>query len=151
MLGRSCQLVLAAVCGLVGCGGSSGYGGSTAPQISVGGTYATVVSLTANTCGSSITVQNNNTVITHTAGALNFGMQHGVSYTGHLATSGHFTTDNALFADATGTSNLTVTGDFSTTGLVADVTVAVTRNTPPNCTYSVHWIGTKQGSANVIP
>ncbi len=138
---------------LLACGGSDGYGGSTAPQIAVAGSYATVVSLTANTCGSGITVQNMNTVVTHVAGATTFGMQHGVTYFGHLSANGHFTTDNTVFVDPAGTSTSTlkVTGDFSTTGFIADVTVSVVRDTPPNCAYSVHWVGSRQGSANVIP
>jgi hypothetical protein len=133
--------------------GSAAYGTSPT-KISVGGTYSTVVSLTANTCGSSITVQNNNTVVTHSAGATGFGMQHAsVNYTGQLDLYGHFTTNvvQVVAQDGTSTSSLSVVGDFSTTGFVADVNVSVVRNTPPNCAYTVHWIGTRQGGTNTIP
>ena len=37
-------------------------------------------------------------------------------------------------------------------GFDANVTVSVRRSaTPSNCRYVVHWVGTKQGSANTIP
>jgi hypothetical protein len=122
-------------------------------RISVGGTYSTQVSLTENTCPGTA-VQPLPTVITHSAGASAFTLQHGpLTYTGTVSSSGSFTTTPNVIQDPpAGTqTTLTIAGQFSETGFIADVTVTILRNTPPDCAYRVHWVGTKQGSANTIP
>jgi hypothetical protein len=122
-------------------------------RLSVGGTYLTQVSLTENTCPNT-TVQSLPTVVTHSAGSNALTLQHGpLTYTGSVSQSGAFTTTPNVIQDPpAGTqTTLTIAGQFSETGFIADVTVTVLKNTPPNCAYKVHWVGTKQGSANTIP
>ncbi|HVF40427.1 MAG TPA: hypothetical protein VM939_11035 [Gemmatimonadaceae bacterium] len=117
------------------------------------GTYATAVSLTQNSCGSGITVQPLPTVVTHTPGGTAVSLQHGpLTHTGTVSAAGAFTTQANVVADpATGTSTLTIAGQFSLTGFVADVMVNVARNVGGACSYTVRWVGTKQGAPNTIP
>ena len=129
--------------------------GTTDPsieQIHVAGTYGTVVTLTENTC-TGITVQSLPTSVAHTEGSTSLTLTHGpLTYTGTLTTAGAFTTTPRTVGDPGGPqSTLSIAGQFSTTGFVADVTVTVTSSTAPNCGYKVHWVGTKQGSPNSIP
>jgi hypothetical protein len=132
--------------------------GSTGPAnevLQVAGTYATAVSLTANSCGNTITVQPNPTVVTHVAGATTISLQHGpVTYSGTVTSAGAFTTQPVVVNDAGNgvQSTLTIAGQFATTGFTADVSVGVVQTqAPTTCAYSVHWVGTKQGSPNTIP
>ena len=137
-------------CLISSCNESSGPEGE---RLSVGGTYATQVSLTQNSC-TGITVQSLPTNVGHAAGATTLSVQHGpLTYTGTVTSSGSFTTaPNVVQDPAAGMqTTLTIAGQFSTTGFVADVTANVQKNTPPDCAYTVHWIGTKQGSVNIIP
>lgn len=145
-------LWIVAGCAIAACSNTTDPGGNS-KAILVAGTYPTAVTLTENTC-SGITVQPNTTVVSHTAGSATVSIQHGpITYSGTLASNGSFTTAAAVFPDPAGgtQSTLTVAGQFTTTGFVADVSVSVLRNTPPDCAYKVHWVGTKQGSPNVIP
>lgn len=120
-------------------------------QISVGGQYATAVTLENNSCPA-ITVQNNPTTVAHTAGATALTITHaGNSYTGTVQPSGSFsTTPKAVGTGEVHT--LTIAGQFSTTGFDAIAAVDVQRTSAPlTCHYDVHWIGTKQGTPNTIP
>ena len=47
------------------------------------------------------------------------------------------------------TYRITITGQFSITGLAA--TVSVEQTAPTACAYSVQWVGTKSDAPNVIP
>ena len=139
-------------CLIQSCTSSNGPGGED-EVLRVAGTYTTQVSLTANTC-TGITVQSLPTTVAHTAGATTLSLTHGpLTYTGAVAVTGAFTTSPNVIQDpAAGMqTTLTIAGQFSTSGFVADVTANVVRTTPPNCAYTVHWVGTKQGSANTIP
>ena len=122
-------------------------------RLFVGGTYATQVSLTQNSC-TGINVQPLPTTVSHAEGATTLSIQHGpLTYTGTVSSSGSFTTTPNVVQDPPAgiQTTLTIAGQFSRTGFVADVTANVLKNTPPDCAYTVHWIGTKQGSVNVIP
>ncbi len=135
---------------LKGCGGTSDPG----PEVlRVGGTYTTQVSLTQNTC-TGLTVQPLQTVVGHTPGATSLSVQHGpVNYTGTVTAAGAFSTTPATVqgAGAGDRTTLSVAGQFSTTGFIADVTAAVTLSNVPACNYTVRWVGTKLGAANTVP
>jgi len=123
-----------------GCGGSSGT-----PLLSVGGTYQTQVTLLpGNTC-SGVTVQDNPTIVTHNPGAQTLSIRHvSINAAGTIDSTAHFSTDPTMVSGFT----VTITGQFSLTGL--DATVTLTQAQPP-CQYMVHWVGTKDGAPNTIP
>jgi len=138
------------------CGGGTQEGPvtPTTPSniLAVSGTYATRATLIAdrNTCGA-VTVQDNPTTVTHTAGATDISLAHaGSTYRGTIDNRGQFTTPpaNYPFPDADYTIGLT--GLFSTTGFTATVELTK-RSGSTTCTYAVSWVGTKQGSPNTIP
>jgi hypothetical protein len=146
--GAAGVLVLMAACGGGSGGGSPTSGGRL---LSVGGDYSMVVALAENTCGA-VTVQPLPTRVEHTAGASSFRLTHGpLTYSGTLAADGAFTTAAQTVADAAGPQTITLAGRFITTGLEAQVEVAVQRTALGACRYVVRWTGTKQGAANVIP
>ncbi len=125
----------------------------TPDVLRVGGTYSTAVTLTQNTC-TGITVQSLSTVVNHAEGSANLSLQHGpVTYQGTVAAAGAFTTAPVTVQGAGpgDRTSLSITGQFSATGFVADVSAAVTLSNVPSCTYTVHWVGTKQGSPNTFP
>ena len=122
-----------------------------ADKIHVAGTYGTQVTLSDNTC-TGVTVMPLPTTVTHAAGATTFSLQHGpLTYSGSLTSAGAFTTAPRVIQDGGTQTTITIAGSFTTTGFIADVTVAIVNATPPNCGYKVHWVGTKTGSPNVIP
>lgn len=127
------------------CGGSSGPDNA----IQVGGSYPTAVTLGANSCGA-VQVAPQTTVVQHTAGATALAMTHGpVSYTGTLQSNGDFVAGPSILQSGGETFTINIAGRFTTTQLIATVTVDVTRATP--CQYKVNWVGTKTGAPNVIP
>jgi hypothetical protein len=131
------------------CGGEEE---STGPSqsIHVAGTYATAVTLTQNSCGA-VTVQPNPTTVTHAAGATALTVSHaGQSYTGTLQSNGAFSTTPRTLSANGETYVISISGQFSTTGFVADTQVQVQRSSGA-CAYIVHWVGTKQGSPNTLP
>lgn len=138
----------------LGCSGSSGKINEPL-QISVGGTYSTAVSMSSNTCGSTVSIQPLQTFVTHAAGGTNLILVHGVSHTGTVNSNASFTTNPTVVHDPSNggvQSTIAIAGQFTTTGFTADATVDVVQSQQPNtCKYVVHWIGTKQGSPNVIP
>ncbi len=142
--------------GFVGCGGGSSSSSSTSPttsatpQLQVGGTYATAVTLTESACGA-VPVQSQPTTVTHAAGATRLSLTHaGASYAGTVQTDGRFSTDPTIIT-VSGTANaIRIDGRFTTTGLDAAVTVDQTAPGAATCRYLVRWIGTKEGAANVI-
>ena len=125
----------------LGCGG----GGSNTPMLSVGGTYQTQVTLLpGNTC-SGVTVQDNPTIVTQNPGAQTLLIRHAsINTTGNIDSTAHF----ATYPTPVSTFTVTITGQFSLTGL--DATVTLTQAQPP-CQYMVHWVGTKDGAPNTIP
>lgn len=137
------------------CGGKSSTSGApTTPSnvLSVAGTYPTRATLIAdrNTCGS-VTVQDNPTTVTHTAGAAEVSLTHaGSTYRGTVDTAGRFTTPAANFTFPDADYTIAITGRFSATGFEA--TVELTKRAGGAvCTYAVNWSATKQGSPNTIP
>jgi hypothetical protein len=147
--GNGLHIALVACVFIVACGGGSKSPGTTSPPSNtsaspIAGTYQTAVSLTSNSC-TDIAVQNNPTVVTHTAGATAFTMTHaGTQYQGTLAANNSFTTAPKGVVAGTATHTLSIAGQFGTNAFTADVTVAVTGsgNGAP-CQYAVRWVGTK--------
>jgi hypothetical protein len=137
-----------------------GCSGSSDPideplKLSVGGTYGTAVSMASNTCGNTVSIQPLQTVVAHASGATTFTLTHGVAHSGTINSTAAFTTSPTVVQDPGNggvQSTISIAGQFSTTGFVADATVDVLQTQQPNnCKYVVHWVGTKQGSPNVIP
>ncbi|MCA1828420.1 MAG: hypothetical protein ABR567_18860 [Myxococcales bacterium] len=118
-------------------------GGSWAPVLSVGGTYATQVSLLpGNTCGD-VQVQNEQTVVDHSPGSGSLRLTHaGSTYDGTVDRTGNFTVPAVQRSGFT----ISIAGQFNATGFTATVTVD-----PPNCEYEVSWLGSKSGPANTFP
>ena len=143
---RTAPLILGV--GLWSCGSTNGPGN----LISVGGTYATAVTLGQNTCGN-VTVQPNPTTVTHTAGATTLSLTHaGNTYNGTLSSGGTFTMSPLTLSSSGQTFTIGIQGTFSTTGFQATVTVDVQQpGPPPTCQYVVQWVGTKNGAPNTIP
>ncbi len=134
---------------IIGCSSGGGPSG----LLSVGGTYPTVVALVPgqNTC-TGVTVQDNPTTVTHTAGASTIALSHaGTQYDGLVQTSGQFSAGPKTLVIGTVTYVISMTGRFATRGFTADIAVQATPASGPGCGYKVSWTGTKQGGDNVIP
>jgi hypothetical protein len=147
------HLAWAAVLGLAACGGGATPPTTTPPQAAVpqvGGSYDVAVRLQQNECPATPTVAPQPTSVSHAAGASAFTLAHGpLNASGTVARDGAFTTQPLSVQDPQGPATLTIAGRFTTNGLDATVTVAVTAPSGP-CRYLVTWTGTKQGSPNVL-
>ena len=136
------------------CGGASTPPAPTAPSnaLAVAGSYPTRATVIAerNTCGA-VTVQDNPTTVTHTAGGTDISLAHaGSTYRGTIDTSGRFSTPAANFPFPDADYTIALTGQFTATGFTA--TVELTRRSgAATCTYAVSWAGTKTGAPNTIP
>ena len=121
-------------------------------MLAVGGTYPTRATLIAerNTCGA-VTLQDNPTTVTHTAGGTDISLVHaGSTYRGTIDNRGQFTTPPANFPFPDADYSIGISGQFSTTGFTA--TVELTKRVgSTSCSYAVTWAGTKQGTPNTIP
>ncbi|MES2177259.1 MAG: hypothetical protein V4550_05285 [Gemmatimonadota bacterium] len=142
---------LIVVVSLLACSSAS-VGGPAPTELSVGGSYPTVVSLVVDSCGGSI-VQSMPTDVVHTIGAASLSLTHaGSRYDGTVSRNGSFqTTPSPLSANGF-SYMVSVAGRFTTTGF--DATATVDRTTPSTgvrCRYVAHWIGTKSSGTNVIP
>lgn len=139
---------------IVACGGGGGSAtGPTTPGISVGGQYPTAVTLTEDTCGSTV-VMSLPTSVAQAPGETRFTLSHGgTTYNGTLSADGSFRTDSLAVTDAAGSVHtIVIEGRFAVQGFDANVSVGVRRTASPrDCRYVVHWAGTKQGAPNVIP
>lgn len=121
--------------------------------LAVAGTYPTVVALVPgqNTC-TGVTVENNPTVVEHTAGSGTVALTHaGTRYDGQIANTGQFSAGPKTLLISGTTYVISMTGQFAIRGLTADITVQATPAAGPACSYKVSWVGTKQGDDNVIP
>jgi hypothetical protein len=118
----------------------------------VGGSYDVAVRLLDNDCAAAPAVQAQPTSVTHTAGATTFTLMHGgLQVAGAVGRDGTFTTQPMAVQDLLGPATLAIAGRFTTTGLEATVTVAVTPAAPAaSCRYLVGWTGVKQGLPNVL-
>lgn len=140
---------VALVAAIMGCSSGSGPSG----LLSVGGTYPTVVALVPgqNTC-TGVTVQDNPTTVTHTAGGGTIALNHaGTQYDGVVQTNGQFSAGPKSLVIGAVTYVISMTGRFATRGFTADITVQATPLSGTVCGYRVSWTGTKQGGDNVIP
>lgn len=139
-----------------GCGGGSSAAPTTPTTpsnvLAVAGTYATRATVIAdrNTCGS-VTVQDNPTTVTHTAGGSEISLSHaGSTYRGSIDTAARFSTPAANFPFPDADYTISINGQFSTTGFTGTVEL-IKRVGATTCTYAVTWVGTKQGTPNTIP
>jgi hypothetical protein len=138
---------------LSACGGGSSPTTPAAPvSPQVGGAYDVAVRLLENDCAAVPTVQPQATSVAHAPGATAFTLTHGgLRVSGSVGRDGAFTTEPLAVADGLGPATLTMSGRFTTGGLEATVTVAVSPAAPAApCRYLVGWTGVKQGAANVI-
>lgn len=155
--GRASLAFVVAGCGLtlglVSCGGGATPPSTTPPQTvspQVGGQYDVAVRLQQNDCAATPTVLPQPTSVTHTAGGSGFSLAHGgLTVTGTVSRDGAFTTQALSVQDPQGPATLTIAGRFTTNGLEATVTVAVTSSAGA-CRYLVGWTGSKQGSPNIL-
>lgn len=118
-----------------------------APVLSVGGRYATDVSLVPgqNTC-SNVTVQDNPTTVVQAPGSHALTLTHfGITYEGTVEDEGSF----AMQPEAVGGQfTITIQGQFTPQGFTAGVRVD---QTAPACFYLVDWVGLKDVGANFFP
>ena len=139
------SLLAASLAVLAGCGGSDDDGGTTTPPppAGFGGTYATAVTLTQNSCGS-VTVQSLPTTVTHNATSGTITLVHGgTSYSGTVATDSTFTTTPRDVNVGDGFQyRVTISGRFGVRSFVADATVDRS-TTGSSCRYVAHWVGTR--------
>jgi hypothetical protein len=150
------QFVLAIAIVAPACGGGSSASPTTpttpSNQLAVAGSYATRATVIAerNTCGA-VTVQDNPTTVTHTAGSTEISLGHaGSTYRGSIDNAGRFTTPAANFPFPDADYTIGLSGQFSTTGFTATVELTKRAGTT-TCTYAVGWVGTKSGTPNTIP
>jgi sugar lactone lactonase YvrE len=122
--------------------------------LSVDGSYPTHVTLVAgkNTCGS-VTVQDNLTAVSHSAGAHALSLTHaGNTYQGSVDDNGAFATTAKTLAIGNAQYTIVIDGVFIERGLSADVTVQVRQSVQPtSCSYVVRWSATKDGDPNSVP
>jgi len=145
MRGIAGLLLLAAMAG----GRTTGVGGITAPEISVGGTYQTTVTLERSSCPGQ-TVQTHPTVVTQVPGDTILSLMHaGSTYTGTLAADGSFTTPAVTQVFGSTSYRIGIVGRFSTTAI--DALVTVEAGLQPPCSFTARWAGPKSGAPNVIP
>ena len=141
------------ILGLPACGGGTTPPTTTPPQTTspqVGGQYDVAVRLQQNDCAGAPTVLPQPTSVTHAAGAPTFTLAHGgLNVTGTVSRDGSFTTTTLAVQDPQGPATLTIAGRFTTNGLEATVTVAVSASGGA-CRYLVAWTGTKRGAPNVL-
>ena len=122
------------------------------PAISVAGSYDTAVTLAENSCGA-VTVESMPTQVEQTPGGGHLILTHaGNDFNGALQPDATFITDPLILRGGGDTYTVTVQGHFTATGFDAQTTVAVHQaRAPQNCQYTVYWVGSKQGTPNVIP
>jgi hypothetical protein len=124
--------------------------GATGNQLAVAGSYDTRVTLRPGGTCTGVTVEDALTTVTHAPGATALTLSHaGASYSGTVDLAGSFQTATRTVVVSPATYRITITGQFSPTGLAA--TVLVEQTAPTACAYSVQWVGTKSGTPNVIP
>ena len=137
------------IAALMGCSTA----GESPRLLLVGGTYSTAVTLVPgqNTC-TGVTVEDNPTAVDHTAGSTGIALTHaGTRYDGQIQTSGSFFAGPKTLVISGTTYVISMTGQFTTRGFGADITVQATPAAGSACGYQVRWAATKQGSDNVIP
>ena len=128
--------------------------GNVTVGLSVGGSYQTHVSLVPdrNTCGA-VSVQDNLTVVTQSPGTLSLTVTHaGNTYQGAIDRNARFSTTPSKLSLGGNRYTITINGQFSRIGLDATVEVDVQQaRVPPQCSYFVHWVCTKDGPPNTMP
>jgi hypothetical protein len=119
--------------GPLACGGSSG----PAQSSPYNGTYSTAVTLMAHNCSPAPQVQNNPTLIAHSAGSASLSLMH-AGTTGTVSSAGDFTVPQTSVGG--GANIISIAGHFTGTGFTATVHV---EQQQPACAYDVSWVGTK--------
>jgi hypothetical protein len=121
--------------GSLACGGSSG----PAQSSPYNGTYSTAVTLLGENCSPDPQVQNNPTVIAHSAGSASLSLMHaGTTYSGTVSSAGDFTVPQTSVGG--GANVISIAGHFTGNGFTATVHV---EQQQPACAYDVSWVGTK--------
>ena len=116
-----------------------------APLLSVGGSYATDVTLGQNTCTPVPTVMDNPTTVVQTPGSNAMTMTHAtITYDGTVQDDGAF----SMQPETVGQFTITINGQFTPQGFTASVRV---EQASPACFYVVDWVGLKDAGANFFP
>lgn len=122
-------------------------GGTAPPQLTVGGTYATAVTILNNSCPNTV-VQDNPTTVHQMPGDTTMSLSHAaISGPGVVHLNGAFSMPVIILNLGGVTYNITISGSFTAMGFTAQASLVI----PGQCGYTVQWTGTKQGAPNVIP
>lgn len=143
------KLILVSLC-LGACGGSPAT--SQPAVLSVAGTYATAVTMIADSCTGTV-IQDNLTFVQQQPGDTLMSLTHAViAAHGSVHNDGRFQMAPAVVPISGVNYHVDIGGQFATQGFTAAVHVGVgDLGQPTRCGYTVHWSGTKQGPPNVIP
>lgn len=123
------------------------------PQLlSVAGTYATAVTMVADSCAGTV-IQDNPTIVRQQPGDTIMSLTHAViAASGSVHNDGTFQMAPAVVSISGVNYHVDIGGQFELRGFAATVHVGVGDiGQPTRCGYSVRWVGTKQGAPNVIP
>ncbi len=121
------------------------------PQVSVGGTYATAVTLVTNECTGTV-VRDNPTTVVQQPGDTLMTLTHGpIRATGSVRDDGLFRMVPSTLSMSGVHYEFAIDGRFVVSGFHAMVQVTRDSAGADHCEYTVRWIGTKTGTPNVIP
>jgi hypothetical protein len=134
---------------IVACGASKA---TSLPLLSVAGTYATAVTLVADSCTGTV-IQDNPTIVQQQPGDTIVSLTHAViADSGSVHNDGKFQMAPVVVPLSGVNYHVDIGGQFELRGFAATVHVGVGElGLPTRCGYTVRWIGNKQGAPNVIP
>ena len=142
------KVILVSLC-LVACGASN----ATSPSpLSVAGTYATGVTMLADSCTGTV-IRDNPTIVQQQPGDTTMSLTHAViAAAGSVHNNGSFQMAPVTVPIAGVNYHVDIGGQFELRGFIATVHVGVgDLDQPTRCGYTVRWIGNKEGAPNVIP
>jgi hypothetical protein len=123
------------------------------PQLlSVAGTYATAVTMVADSCTGTV-IHDNPTIVQQQPGDTIMSLTHAVIVaSGSVRNNGQFLMAPVVVPIAGVNYHVDIGGQFELRGFAATAHVGVGDiGQPARCGYTVHWTGSKQGAPNVIP
>ncbi len=149
---RRTGVLLGPWCLLVGSAIRATEPGPSPPLLSVAGTYATAVTLIADSCTGTM-VHDNPTVVQQQPGDTIVRLTHAaIAASGSVHDDGRFHMTPVVVPIAGVNYHVDIDGRFAMRGFAATVHVGVgDLGQPRRCGYTVRWIGDKQGAPNVIP